>query len=110
MKWPPRDPANPHAGGDQYPELYASIFREGDSAAFALAQHNTGLGPGLLMTCLNSTFHRRAVLVQSDEGFTSPEALADYLAAKMSGVEATEFGIIEISSPNGRMRAIHRQF
>ena len=110
MKWPPRDPPNPHAGGDQYPELYASIFREGDSAAFALAQHKTGLAPGTVDDVFKRYVHRRAVLAQSDEGITSPEALADYLAAKMSGVEATESGIIEISSPHGRMRVIHRQF
>jgi len=95
---------------DRCPSLYRSIFREGDSAALDAAQHELGFEDETVRGVFARYLHRRAVLAQTEEGITSPEIFAEYVANQMLGARAGKSGIIEVSSPRGHFRVRNRAF
>jgi hypothetical protein len=92
------------------PSLYRPIFREGDWAALAAAQHELELEDETVQDVFRRYVHRRAVLAQTENGITSPEIFAEYIAEQMLGARTGESGIVEVSSPRGQFRVINRAF
>jgi hypothetical protein len=95
---------------DRCPSLYRSIFREGDWAALAAAQHELGFEGEAIRDVFGRYVHRRAVLAQTEEGITSPEIFAEYIANRMLGEGTDESGVVEVSSPHGHFRVTNRAF
>lgn len=104
------DPAFLTLVKDHCPSLYRSIFREGDSASLAAAQYVLEIKDETVRDVFARYVHRRAVLAQSEEGITSPETFADYIADQMLGTRTGQSGIIEVSSPRGHFRFRNRAF
>jgi NAD(P)-dependent dehydrogenase (short-subunit alcohol dehydrogenase family) len=95
---------------DRCPSLYRSIFRDGDWAALAAAQHELELEHETVQNVFGRYVRRRAALAQTEEGITSPEVFAEYIANQMLGARTGESGIVEISSPRGQFRVSNRAF
>jgi hypothetical protein len=104
------DPAFLALVKDRCPSLYRSIFREGDWAALAAAQHELEFEDETVRDVFERYLHRRAMLAQTEEGITSPEILAEYIANQMLGATTGESGVAEVSSPQGHFRVSNRAF
>jgi NAD(P)-dependent dehydrogenase (short-subunit alcohol dehydrogenase family) len=104
------DPDFPTLVKDRCPSLYRPIFREGDWAALAVAQRELGREDEAVRDVFGRYLHRRAVLAQTEEGITSPEILAEYIANQMLGARAYDSGIVEVSSPHGHFRVSNQAF
>lgn len=95
---------------DRCPSLYRSVFREGDWAALAAAQRELRFEDETVRDVFGRYVHRRAVLAQTEEGITSPEIFAEYIANQMLGARTGESSIVEVSSPHGHFRVSNRAF
>lgn len=89
------DPGFPTLVKDRCPSLYRAVFREGDWTALAAAQWELRLEDETARDVFGRYLHRRAVLAQTEEGITSPEIFAQYIANQMLVAGTGESGIVE---------------
>ena len=92
------------------PSLYSAIFRSGDDDAFKTAIRELRMTESAERAVFERYLHRRKVLSESEQGITTPESLGTYVASLMLASESTESGIVEVTSPQGRLRTFTRPF
>jgi hypothetical protein len=95
----------------ELPVLYSPIFRGGDRDAFGAAVEELKVDAVEVRAVFERYLHRRRMLSETEEGITAPEALAGYLAPELLlNARSVESGILEITSPQGRLNVVHHAF
>ena len=104
------DPQFPSLVGRRLPSLYGAIFRSGDIAALETAIRELRIEGPQVRAVFERYRHRRKVLAESEEGITTPESLGAYLASLILDRKSTESGVVEVTSPHGKMTVVKRPF
>ncbi len=104
------DPKLPNLVRLRLPALYPRVFRNCDVTAFATALLELGFGNPGIQTVFERYKHRRKMVSETEDGITSPETLAAYLVSLVLEEENIESGVIEVTSPNGRMKTVRKAF
>lgn len=104
------DPELPDLVRRKLPLLYRSIFREGDVQALANALSELGIEDPSISIIFDRYLNRRKMVAETEEGLTSPESLAQYIASIMLQESSDESGIVEVTSPRGSLRFLRIPF
>jgi hypothetical protein len=88
----------------RFPELYPRIFRDCDLASLNKAISLLNLEGAAIRTVFEKYSHLRKMIWEMEDGLTSPETLAAYLSSLVLQDESPMSGVVEVTSPNRRLK------